>query len=61
MVTFSGPGEQEAYSKSVLEKQCIKRRGQPEDIGALVVFLASDDSDFITGQTIEIDGGWVMH
>lgn len=61
MVTFSGPGEQEGYSKSVLEKQCIKRRGKPEDIGNLVRFLASDESDFITGQTIEIDGGWIMH
>lgn len=60
-VTFSGPGEQEAYSKSVLEKQCLKRRGRPEDIGNLVCFLASDASEFITGQTIEIDGGWVMH
>jgi 3-oxoacyl-[acyl-carrier protein] reductase len=61
MVTFSSPGEQEAYNKSVLETQCIKRRGQPEDIGNLVCFLASAESDFITGQTIEIDGGWIMH
>jgi 3-oxoacyl-[acyl-carrier protein] reductase len=60
-VTFSGPGEQEAYSQSVLEKQCIQRRGRPEDIGSLVCFLASEESDFITGQTIEIDGGWIMH
>ena len=60
-VTFSGPGEQETYSQSVLEKQCIQRRGRPEDIGSLVCFLASEESDFITGQTIEIDGGWIMH
>jgi 3-oxoacyl-[acyl-carrier protein] reductase len=51
----------EAYSLSVIEKQCIKRRGTPDDIGNLVCFLASDESDFITGQTIEIDGGWIMH
>jgi 3-oxoacyl-[acyl-carrier protein] reductase len=51
----------EAYSLSVIEKQCIKRRGTPEDIGNLACFLASDESDFITGQTIEIDGGWIMH
>jgi 3-oxoacyl-[acyl-carrier protein] reductase len=60
-VTFSGPGEQEAYSQSVLDKQCIQRRGHPDDVANLVVFLAGDESDFITGQTIEIDGGWVMH
>jgi NAD(P)-dependent dehydrogenase (short-subunit alcohol dehydrogenase family) len=35
----------------------IKRAEQPEDIAGLVVFLASDASDFITGQTIVVDGG----
>ena len=51
----------EGYNQWVLDQQCIKRRGTPEDIGNLVVFLASDASSFITGQTIEIDGGWAMH
>ena len=45
----------------VLEAQSIKRRGTAEDIGRLAVFLASDASSFITGQMIEIDGGWMMH
>ena len=45
----------------MLEQQSIKRRGTPEDIGNLVAFLASDAASFITGQTIEIDGGWAMH
>jgi NAD(P)-dependent dehydrogenase (short-subunit alcohol dehydrogenase family) len=31
--------------------------GQPEDIGYTVVFLASDESKFITGQTIQVEGG----
>jgi NAD(P)-dependent dehydrogenase (short-subunit alcohol dehydrogenase family) len=44
----------------VLERQALKRRGAPADIGNLVVFLAGDASSFITGQTINIDGGWVM-
>jgi len=35
----------------------LKRLGDPQDIGRLVVFLASDDSSFITGQLIVIDGG----
>jgi len=51
----------EGYSKYVLDSQSIKRRGTPDDIGNLVVFLASDASSFITGQLILIDGGWVMH
>jgi len=51
----------EGYSKMVLEAQSIKRRGRPDDIGNLVTFLASDAASFITGQLIEIDGGWMMH
>ncbi len=51
----------EAYNRHVLEQQCIKRRGRPEDIGQLVAFLASERASFITGQTVVIDGGWVMH
>jgi 3-oxoacyl-[acyl-carrier protein] reductase len=42
-------------------QQCIKRREQPEDALGAVIFLASPESDFITGQTINVDGGWAMH
>ena len=49
------------YNQWVLDQQCLKRRGRPEDIGNLVAFLASDASSFITGQTVLIDGGWAMH
>jgi 3-oxoacyl-[acyl-carrier protein] reductase len=52
--------DQEGYNRWVLEQQSIKRRGTPEDVGNLVAFLASDASSFITGQTIGIDGGWMM-
>jgi 3-oxoacyl-[acyl-carrier protein] reductase len=52
--------DQEGYNRWVLEQQSIKRRGTPEDIGNLVTFLSSDASSFITGQTISIDGGWMM-
>ncbi len=51
----------EQYNRWVLDQQSLRRRGTPEDIGNLAVFLASDASSFITGQTIEIDGGWMMH
>ena len=51
----------EGYNSWVLEQQCLKRRGTPDDIGNLVVFLSSDASSFITGQTVAIDGGWAMH
>jgi NAD(P)-dependent dehydrogenase (short-subunit alcohol dehydrogenase family) len=51
----------EGYNRYVLDNQSIKRRGTPEDIGNLVTFLASDRASFVTGQMIQIDGGWVMH
>ena len=51
----------EGYNRWVLEQQSIKRRGTPEDIGNLAIFLAGDASSFITGQLFQIDGGWVMH
>ena len=50
----------EGYNAFVLERQALKRRGTPADIGNLAVFLASDASSFITGQQFQIDGGWVM-
>jgi len=35
------------------------RIGKPEDIGAAVVFLSSDEADYITGITLYVDGGWL--
>ncbi len=39
--------------------RCLKRLEHPDDVAGLIAFLASDDSDFITGQTILVDGGQV--
>ena len=36
------------------------RIGQPKDIARASVFLASEDSDYITGQVISVNGGWYM-
>jgi NAD(P)-dependent dehydrogenase (short-subunit alcohol dehydrogenase family) len=39
----------------------LNRWQQPEDVAAIAVFLASNRARNITGQTINVDGGWVMH
>ena len=38
----------------------LKRAGTPDDVAGLVVFLASQDAAYITGQTINVDGGLIM-
>jgi NAD(P)-dependent dehydrogenase (short-subunit alcohol dehydrogenase family) len=44
-----------------LRDRSFKRDQSPEDLVGTVIFLASADSDFITGQTILVDGGAMMH
>lgn len=46
--------------KSALEKIPMKRMGKPEEVAALVGFLASDMANYITGEVIRIDGGMAM-
>jgi 2-hydroxycyclohexanecarboxyl-CoA dehydrogenase len=47
----------EAYTRAVP----IGRLGKPADIAGAVLFLSSDDAEFITGQTISVSGGLTMH
>jgi NAD(P)-dependent dehydrogenase (short-subunit alcohol dehydrogenase family) len=51
----------EEFNKVNISTRCFKRAEVAEDIIGAVVFLASDESDFITGQTIVVDGGSVLH
>jgi glucose 1-dehydrogenase len=60
------PGEHEAFGDEFMSKAGASlpwgRFGTPEDIGKAVVFLASDDAEYITGAALRVDGGiWLQH
>jgi NAD(P)-dependent dehydrogenase (short-subunit alcohol dehydrogenase family) len=44
----------------VVKKHAIRRIGRPEDVASLTLFLSSDAASFITGQNINVDGGYAM-
>jgi NAD(P)-dependent dehydrogenase (short-subunit alcohol dehydrogenase family) len=48
-------------AEATVNSRAFKRPQMPEDIVGALIFLSSPDSDFITGQTIVVDGGSVMH
>jgi 3-oxoacyl-[acyl-carrier protein] reductase len=51
--------DQEALWEGVLAAQSIKRRGEVEDVARAIAFFAGDDSSFVSGQTLLVDGGWM--
>ena len=50
----------EDQKKNIMSQVPLKRLGQAEDIANLALFLASNQSDYITGQVIQVDGGMAM-
>ena len=53
-------GDYEKTRKEFEARQPMGRLGKPEEIAALALYLASDESAFTTGQTHIIDGGWMI-
>jgi 2-keto-3-deoxy-L-fuconate dehydrogenase len=53
-------GDVEKARKEFIGRQPMGRLGKPEEIAALAVYLASDESSFTTGQIHIIDGGWTL-
>ena len=50
----------EENQKQLLELIPLREFGHPEDVADAVCFLASDAARYITGQTLQVDGGMVM-
>lgn len=48
-------------ANSIVASRAIKRESVPDDLVGALLFFASQDSDFVTGQTLVVDGGSVMH
>jgi 3-oxoacyl-[acyl-carrier protein] reductase len=51
----------EEEAQTMVNFQCLQRRMMPLDIARVCLFLSSELSDGMTGQTLNVDGGWVMH
>lgn len=51
----------DVVAAQIIPLQSLPRRGVAEDLVGAFVFLASEEASFITGQVINVDGGWVMY
>jgi 2-hydroxycyclohexanecarboxyl-CoA dehydrogenase len=58
---MQGAGNPEKLREAYRRAIPLGRLGKPEDIPGAVLFLSSDDADFITGQTLSVSGGLTMH
>jgi 3-oxoacyl-[acyl-carrier protein] reductase len=53
--------DQDRLWQDVLTAQSIKRRGEVADVARAIAFFAGEDSRFVTGQTLLVDGGWMRN
>jgi NAD(P)-dependent dehydrogenase (short-subunit alcohol dehydrogenase family) len=61
LVEHEGQNAPKALTELQLKERSIKRLQTPEDLLGVLTYLASSDSDFVTGQTIVVDGGSILY
>ena len=61
LVQHEGQNAPKEFTEFQLKARSLKRLQTPEDLLGILVYLASSDSDFVTGQTILVDGGSVLY
>ncbi|MBI2635209.1 MAG: SDR family oxidoreductase [Parcubacteria group bacterium] len=59
MVRESGKELTKETAEEIIQNVPLKRIGRPEEVSAMVVFLASEESSYVTGATFYVDGGWL--
>ena len=59
-VNAAAAGSVDQARRDFIARQAMGRLGSPEEIAALAVYLGSDETLFVTGQTFVIDGGWTL-
>lgn len=61
LIHHEGMNAPKEFTEFQLKARSIQRLEAPEDLIGAIIYLASPDSDFVTGQTIVVDGGSVLH
>ncbi|MFD6344727.1 SDR family oxidoreductase [Streptomyces roseolus] len=54
------PAQHRVRPEDQMKRECVPRRGRPEDIAALVTFLVGPSGSFIMGHSVHVDGGWLL-
>lgn len=57
-IASAGSSEQAIGALKKMDEVALGRSGQPEEVAKLIAFLLSDESSYISGAAINIDGGW---
>lgn len=51
-------GNSKEFAQETFNDVSLRRKGTPEEVAKLIAFLLSDESSYISGNAVSIDGGW---